>query len=64
MASMEEMVGRIDERTETMVGEITKIWEHHDTHEKRIVTLENFRWWLVGGGTAIFGTFAVLLKVL
>ena len=64
MTSMEEMVGRIDERTAIIVGEIEKIWNHHESHDTRLGKLENFRWWLVGGGTAVAGTLAVLLKVL
>jgi hypothetical protein len=30
----------------------------HNDHEKRLRTLENFRWWIVGGAAAsgFFGT--------
>jgi hypothetical protein len=61
--TVDEMVGRIDERTEWMVDEMKTMRRWQVDQDKRLGKLEAFRGWLVGVGAAIVAISGVLVKL-
>jgi hypothetical protein len=61
--TVDEMVGRIDERTEWMVDEMKTMRRWQVDQDKRLGKLEAFRGWLVGVGAAIVAITGVLVKL-
>lgn len=61
---MEVKIGRIDERTGTLVKQMSQFIRWQNDQDKRISKLEVFRGWVIGVGAALAFIVGIIVKAL